>query len=426
MKEVQLAVLEADNISVRIQDKQIIDQVGFSVQAGEFIGIIGPNGAGKSTLMRALRGLVPLAAGRAAVFGKTIAGMGEKEAARKIAYMQQEVNLGFGFSALEVVLAGRYPYLKWWQNENAEDVRIAKKYMAFTGVEALAERSVQQVSGGERQRILLAKVLAQETPVILLDEPTASLDLLYQEEIFRYCQVMCRQGKTILMIAHDLKLAAKFCSRLLLLAGGRIVADGTPADVVTSANLEAAYGLHSAVFVNQITGSLDIHTFAAAGSCRRSTKVHIIGGGGSAGNVIRTLYEQGFCLSGGVFQAGDTDADAAQAFEVDVVIGRPFAAIDGEQGRENREKIEQADWTVLTNLCYGEANLDNLQAAFSARQLVVLEDSPVSGRDFTGGRASELYRILLTGRQVSVKTTAEFLSHAAGGKFAPAEERGQG
>jgi len=154
-----------------------------------------PNGAGKSTLLKSLRGMLPVASGRVSVFGHPIHSLGDKKAARLVAYMQQEVNVGFGFTALEVVLAGRYPYLNWWQNEAEEDHDIAKKYMAFTGIEALADKPVNQVSGGERQRILLAKVLAQETPLIFLDEPTASLDLVYQEEIFRYCQTICKEGK---------------------------------------------------------------------------------------------------------------------------------------------------------------------------------------------------------------------------------------
>jgi iron complex transport system ATP-binding protein len=402
------SVLTVDAVSVQIGQKLILQNISFAAKSGEFIGIIGPNGAGKSTLLRGIRGMSPLSSGEVQVLEQSIQRLGDKQMARIVAYMQQEVNVGFGFTAQEVVLAGRYPYLKWWQNEQSEDYQIAQKYMAFTGVDLLADKPVQQMSGGERQRVMLAKVLAQETPLIFLDEPTASLDLVYQEEIFRYCKAMCKQGKTVLIIAHDIKLAAKFCSRLLLLADGAVVADGPPAQVITVPNLEKAYGLHSAVFINKVTGNLDIHTYAAASGTAVCKKVHLISGGGSGANLIRLLHEKSYHLSGGVFQQGDTDADVAMAFGVDAVVGQSFSSIDELQSKKNREKIAAADWTLLSNLCYGEQNLDNLEAAFAASKLIIIEDTLIEDRDYTGGKATALYRKLVTLPQVTVMTTAGF------------------
>jgi len=406
--------LVVDDISVNIGDKTIVSHCTFNVGHGEFIGIIGPNGAGKSTLLKSLRGMLPVTSGQVSVFGYSIHSLGDKKVACLVAYMQQEVNVGFGFTALEVVLAGRYPYLKWWQNETEEDRHIAKKYMAFTGTEALADKQVNQVSGGERQRILLAKVLAQETPLIFLDEPTASLDLVYQEEIFRYCQTICKEGKSVLLIAHDIKLAAKFCSRLILLGDGKIVADGIPGDVLTVDNLEKTYGLHSAVFLNKVTGNLDIHTYAAAGHTNRHTNrmnaVHIIGGGGCTGDMMRSLYEHCYRLTAGVLQEGDTDTDVATAFAIDFVPGQAFSEITDQQIQEHKEKIANADVVILGNLCYGEHNLDNLKAAFFAPKLIVIEDTTIDERDFTGGEAAQLYRELIQKPQVTVMTSAQILA----------------
>lgn len=400
--------LSVVNVGVTLGNKTILQDISFEVMPGEFIGIIGPNGAGKSTLLRGLRSMGAVTAGDIRVFGRPIGNMGDKQLARIIAYMQQEVNIGFGFTALEMVLAGRYPYLKWWQNEQSEDYAIAQKYMAFTGVGSLAEKSMQQVSGGERQRILLAKVLAQDTPLIFLDEPTASLDLVYQEEIFRYCQVMCQQGKTVLLIVHDIRLAAKFCSRLILLANGTVVADGAPGEVITAKNLEKAYGLHSAVFMNKVTGNLDIHTYEAAGTLGGQKTVHVIGGGGSAGQIMRLLHERTYTMTGGVFQQGDTDADVAAAFGIRAVIGQPFCSISQEQYQENREKIQTADITILCNLYFGQQNLANLEAAFAAGKLIVIEDTAIEERDFTGGQAVELYHRLINRPQVTVLTSDQF------------------
>ncbi|HWQ61622.1 MAG TPA: ABC transporter ATP-binding protein [Negativicutes bacterium] len=404
------SALVADGVYINIGERTIIHDCSLKIDRGEFVGIIGPNGAGKSTLLKGLRGLLPVASGQVSVYGHPIHRLGDKKAARLVAFMQQEVNVGFGFTALEVVMAGRYPYMKWWQNEGADDRHIAKQYMAFTGIEALADKPVNQVSGGERQRILLAKVLTQETPLIFLDEPTASLDLVFQEETFRYCQAVCKEGKSVLIIAHDIKLAAKFCSRLVLLAEGRVVADGAPEDVITADNLEKAYGLHSAVFLNKVTGNLDIHTFAATRKADRPLAVHIIGGGGTTGDIMRSLHERGYRLTAGVLQAGDTDADVADAFGVEFVAGQAFSEITERQAEENRGKIACADLTVLGNLCYGKQNLDNLRAAFVAPRLVVIEDTPVDGRDFTGGEAAVFYRDLVRQRQVTVMTSTQFLA----------------
>ncbi len=187
------------------------------------------------------------------------------------------------------------------------------------------------------------------------------------------------------------------------------MADGQPSAVITAENLAQVYGLHSAVFINDVTGSLDIHTYAAAGVNVRQQTVHIIGGGGSTGNIIRILHEKGYLLSGGVFQYGDTDAHVAQAFGVDCVVGEPFCKIDEAYGSLNRKKIAQADWVVLGNCYYGEQNLDNLQAVFEAKVLVVVEDMPIEQRDFTQGRATRLYRELITLPQVTVMTAEQFM-----------------
>ncbi|SFM10637.1 ABC transporter ATP-binding protein [Pelosinus propionicus] len=404
-------IIAACNTSIVFGEKKILENITCSISAGEFVGIIGPNGAGKSTLLLALRGFVPLAAGEVLLAGRPITTLSDKELARQVAYMQQEVNVGFGFTALEVVLTGRYPYLKWWQHEQAEDKAIAHRYMEFTGVEALAEKPVHLMSGGEKQRVLLAKVLAQETPLIFLDEPTASLDLVYQEEIFRYCQLISQQGKTVLIVAHDLKLAAKFCSRLLLLAENTMIADGPPEKVITKENLQAAYGLHAAVFMNKVTGNLDIHTYAADDdNPNKDTKVHIICGGGSGEKIIRVLYERGYRLTLGVIQPGDADANAAEAFHLSCLLGQPFSSIDELAAEENRRKISAADWVVLSDLTYGEQNIDNLQAAFTAKNLIVIEDTPIEKRDFLEGKAIELYTKLVKMPQVAVMTFPQFIT----------------
>ncbi|MDF2566250.1 MAG: hmuV 3 [Massilibacillus sp.] len=396
------SVLVAENVSVTIGKRKILHELNLKVEKGEFIGIIGPNGAGKSTLLKALRGLTKNTIGSVKIFDRKIAQFSDKEIARHIAYMQQEVNLGFGFSALDVVLAGRYPYLSWWQNERKADYEIARKYMSFTGVADLEEKKVNQLSGGERQRVLLAKVLAQETPLLYLDEPTASLDLAYQEEIFRYCQSLCNEGKTVLIIVHDIRLAVKFCSRLVLIANGTIVDDGKPEKVITAENLKNVFGLNAAVYTNQVSGKLDIYTFSKPECLLQNKKIHMIGGNGTSGSVIRKLYEQECQLSIGVLEQGDIDTAIAKAFQIESITTQNFNQMSEMIKLENKKKIETADLVVLTNCHYTEQNYFNLEMASLAKRLIVIEETPIEERDFTKGKATVLYKNLLHKKSVTV------------------------
>ncbi|MHC1715812.1 MAG: ABC transporter ATP-binding protein [Acidaminococcaceae bacterium] len=253
-------VITVNDLSAGYQNKSILNNVSFSVKRGEMIGIIGPNGAGKSTLLKTIRGLLPKQKGSIVLFKTDIDALSERDFARNVAYLQQHVDVSFGYTGKELVMAGRYPYLEWWQGESADDETIVRQCMEYTGVWDLADTSVEQVSGGQKQRILLAKVLAQKTPILFLDEPTTGLDIVYQEEIFRFCETLCKAGKTVIMVAHELNLAAKFCNRLLLVANGGILADGSPEEVLDAGHLSIAYNVPVKVIKNPNSGGIEITT----------------------------------------------------------------------------------------------------------------------------------------------------------------------
>ena len=253
-------VIAVNDLSAGYQNKSILNNVSFSVKRGEMIGIIGPNGAGKSTLLKTIRGLLPKQKGSIFLFETDIDALSERDFARNVAYLQQHVDVSFGYTGKELVMAGRYPYLEWWQGESADDETIVRQCMEYTGVWDLADTSVEQVSGGQKQRILLAKVLAQKTPILFLDEPTTGLDIVYQEEIFRFCKTLCEAGKTVVMVAHELNLAAKFCNRLLLVANGGILADGSPEEVLDAGHLSIAYNVPVKVIKNPHSGGIEVTT----------------------------------------------------------------------------------------------------------------------------------------------------------------------
>lgn len=254
-------IIQVDNITAGYQKQNpVLENISFRIDRGEFVGIIGKNGAGKSTLLKAMRGFLPLWSGRIMMAARAVGAYQERELAKKIAYLQQQVELTFDYTARDIVMAGRYPYRKWWQQQSEADRKIVDACMKYTGVLEMADRPIRALSGGQRQRVLLAKVLAQQTPVLFLDEPAAGLDLFYQEEIFRFCQELCHRGKTVVMVVHELNLAARYCSRLLLTRKGRLLADDLPERVLTGALLTAGYGVPIEAGRNPETGHADIYT----------------------------------------------------------------------------------------------------------------------------------------------------------------------
>ena len=256
----QETVLQIRDLTIGYEENIIISGIDAEIKTGELIGIIGRNGAGKSTLLKTIRGLLPAKKGEVFYFGQPMQAYGEKELARRVAYLQQNVETGFGYTGLDIVLTGRYPYMKWWESEKDNDKELARDCMSYTGTLDLAERPVTEVSGGQKQRILLAKVLAQQTPLLFLDEPTTGLDMVYREEIFRFARELANMGKTILMVVHELDLAAAYCSRIFLLGEGKLLADGAPGQVLTESLLSRVYEADISVEKNPKNGRLEITT----------------------------------------------------------------------------------------------------------------------------------------------------------------------
>ncbi len=223
--------------------RRVLHGVSLHVAAGELVGVIGANGSGKSTLIRAVMGLLPPVAGEVRLGGRPLAGMRAAAVARFAAVLPQSATLPAGFTGLEAVLLGRTPHLRLLQSEGPRDLTIAERELERCDAAHLAGRRTDAMSGGERQRILMARALAQEPRLLLLDEPTAHLDITHQAALFALLVARCREdGLAALAVIHDLTLAAQFCDRTVLLSGGRIVAAGPPEAVMTEATLSAAYG----------------------------------------------------------------------------------------------------------------------------------------------------------------------------------------
>ncbi len=224
-------------------DTAILKNLSFSIQKGDFFIIIGPNGSGKTTLMKTMSGILKVQNGLLEVMGRPIKTYSRKALGRTIAFVPQTMQADFPFTTREVVLMGRSPYLGMLGLEQKADHEIARKAMAFTEVESLADRKLDQLSGGERQRVFIARAICQEPQIMLLDEPTASLDLAHQVKIMDLMEELKEQKQiTVVMVSHDVNLAAMYGDRLLLLKQGKIVTLGKPDNVLTYQTLEETYG----------------------------------------------------------------------------------------------------------------------------------------------------------------------------------------
>lgn len=246
-----------DNISYEINGKKILKNISFDVKPGEIIGVIGPNGSGKTTLLKSLNNINEISSGSITFDNKKIDEFSSKELAKHISFMNQNTNIGFDFPCIDVVVLGRYPYLDAFSEYSKKDIEIAEKFMKLTNTLKFRDKSILSLSGGERQRVLFAKTLTQDTDIILLDEPTASLDMKYEEDIFKILKDIKEDNKGVVAIIHNLRTAIKYCDRLLLLNEGKVVQIGKPSEIITEENLKNVYKVDVCVYENKINGKLD-------------------------------------------------------------------------------------------------------------------------------------------------------------------------
>ncbi len=235
-------LLEAQRVSFAYNGRPVLRDVNLRVCPGQMVGVIGPNGAGKSTLIKILSRLLHPDEGRVSLGGQDLSHWGHAQLARHLAVVPQGAQLPETFTAWEVVLMGRTPYLGLLGSETPADMAVARRAMEETNTWHLASRFIGQLSGGERQRVVMARALAQEPRVLLLDEPTLHLDISHQLEILSLVRrFVDEQDLAVLAIFHDLNLAAQFCHELILLSQGRVFAQGRPEEVITASNIAAVY-----------------------------------------------------------------------------------------------------------------------------------------------------------------------------------------
>lgn len=238
--------IHIDHLSAGYENKKVLEEMDISFSANQFTGLIGPNGSGKSTLLKCIYRIIKPSAGQIFLGKKSIQKLSYKESAKQIAVLAQHHGMGFDLTVEEVVLMGRTPYKGIAEGDNAEDIAVAKKSMEETGVADMGKLSFMQLSGGEQQRVMLARALTQETTCLILDEPTNHLDITYQIQIM---DLIKSRNMTVIAAIHDLNIAAMYCDRIVALQEGKVIAEGTPQEVITKENIKALYHVNAEILM---------------------------------------------------------------------------------------------------------------------------------------------------------------------------------
>ena len=251
-----MSAIAVNDLFLSYRKTPILHNISLNIEPGEFFMIIGPNGAGKTSLLKAIAHLIPVDKGSIKILGRSLNNYSKRQLAQVAAMVPQQVATYFPFTVEETVLMGRSPHLGMFSLEGKEDLAITRQSMEFTDVAHLADRKLDQVSGGERQRVIIARAICQQPKIILLDEPTAALDPSHQLKIMDLMERLRREHQiTVVMVSHDLNLAAMYGHRLILLKEGKIEKTGTPEEVLTEAQLISSYNCNLSVDHNPLTGT---------------------------------------------------------------------------------------------------------------------------------------------------------------------------
>jgi iron complex transport system ATP-binding protein len=408
-----VVLLSVDGVECRYGSVKILENVSLTVKEGDFVGIIGPNGSGKTTLLKSISRTLKPYKGTIILDKTDIYSMKSVDLAKQMAIVPQESNIGFSFTALDIVLMGRNPHMKRFQMETEKDLDIVRKAMNRTNTWQLADRPINELSGGEKQRVVIARALAQEPRVLLLDEPLTHLDMVNQLEIMDLVKELCtKEHLIVLTVIHDLNLAARYCTSVLLLKDARVFAAGTLEEVLTSENIKSVFKVDAIVRRTLVTNSLYVIPLSPQKpSLARNCAIHLICGAGTGTLIMKALVDEGYEVTAGALNMLDTDYETAELLKIPTVSEAPFSPITEQAKCALVEMMSKAAIVVVTSVPFGYGNLPNLEAALDAVnrgvRTYVIDEAPIDVRDFTGGKATALMAELRKNGAIFVKHPSE-------------------
>jgi iron complex transport system ATP-binding protein len=397
---------------------KVLNNLSFNVEAGSFVSILGPNGSGKSTLINLISKVLKNYNGEIKIRDKDIGKISTRDIAKLVAVVPQYINPGFDFTVGEIVLMGRFPYVSRFGREKKEDFETAQNVMEKTKILDLARKKFNELSGGEKQRVVIAQALVQNTPIMLLDEPTTHLDINFQIELMDlFYKLNSQEGKTIIGVFHDINLAINYSKKIIFLKNGSIYSYGDASTTVNKETIRNVFSSDVYVSKNPFTGKLYISPTFSAGFEKdhsvKNIKIHVIGGGGAASPVLNLLCSRGYILSCGVVNNFDTDLDTAKMLEISYISEAPFSPISLDSQHKNLEFIKASDVVILPEIEFGHGNFSNLVSVKEALELgkkvIVIDGKNITVRDHTDGKARRLYDRIMKKGAIKVKDINEVL-----------------
>lgn len=412
--------ISVSNLSFSYNENLTLKNLSFEIEKNSFVSILGPNGAGKSTLVNLISKVMPIGAGEIVIEGKNIRDLNHIEIAKKVAVVPQYTSLGFNFSVYEIILMGRYPYLSRFKGEKQEDYRIVNEVMELTHTDIFKDRKYNELSGGERQRVIIAQTLVQDSPIIILDEPTSHLDINFQIEFMElFYSLYKKKGKTIIGIFHDINLAIQYSEKIMLLKEGNIYCYGNVKDVINRTNIMSVFKSDVYIGKNPFTGKLYVSPnfnlrFYSKETKSKEIKIHVIGGGGAASPILNMLHNSGYITSTGVVNNLDTDLYTAEQLGITFVNEAPFSPISREAQARNLELIKASDLVILPCIEFGNGNFLNLAAVDEAinigKKVIIIESANIDLRDHVDGKAVKLYSEIIAKSVLVLKSNEEILN----------------
>ncbi|MBN1803188.1 MAG: ABC transporter ATP-binding protein, partial [Candidatus Lokiarchaeota archaeon] len=381
----------------RYRTRDIINDISLNFDKGHLYGIIGPNGCGKTTFLKLISGILKKKYGQIYLEEINLNKLSIREVAKHLAMVDQLNYIEFDYKVREIIKMGRYTHINRFSSESTEDKEIVEEIIKKLGLSELADRGFNQLSGGEQQKVVIARSLAQKTNILLLDEPTSHLDINYQLEFMELFKQYVKEGLVVVIVLHDLNISAQFCDKLILMNEGRVIEFGDAKKVLTRENIKKIYGIDVIIKNNFYTNSINIIPVESKKNGEENLlkqeldssikKIHVIGGGGSAIGFLHDL--KNYRVSLGVVNVFDDDYILAKNLGIQIIKEEPFSEISKESLNKLNEILNNVDLVILPNLPFGMGNLGNLKALNNfKKKIIIIEETPIEIRDFTGGIAT--------------------------------------
>lgn len=356
----RIPVLSTINLCVGYGKKQVVRDIDLQFFPGEFVSLLGPNGAGKTTLLRTLSRHLPLLDGSILLNGRNLSGIQSSDLARIMSVVLTQKVAPPLFLVYDFVAMGRYPHTRWTGNLNSKDDKIIIQALNLVRAGDLMFRDISTLSDGERQKVLIARALAQEPAIILLDEPTMHLDMKHRMEVMSILHDLCREkGICVVASLHDLEVAARVSDRVVLVKDEAIIASGPPEDILKDDTVSELYDFSNACF-NRILGNIEIRTKP------NRAKVFVVGGMGSASVLYRLLSKKGYEIATGVLLKNDIDCFVAKALGIQCFVQNNMEAISMANVREAAKTLEQCDFVIDAGFETAGLNKSNLELLTTA------------------------------------------------------------